>query len=113
MRQRANMIATRVKFSVSMLGILLIAGCASSPAPQQPPGQQKTFKSPQAAVNALVAALGAHDTNQLKQIFGPAGGEIVSSGDAVADQYQANKFLAAYDRRRRWVWGLAEVVTRG
>ena len=76
-----------------------IGGCASSGGGQA--GQQRQFNSPQAAVDSLVAALRANDTNKLNEIFGPDGGEIVSSGDPVADQYQSQKFLAAYDQQHR------------
>jgi hypothetical protein len=88
------MIPRTITCALSVLGLLLASGCASS-------GEQKRFNSPQAAVDSLVAALRANDTAKLKQIFGPESGEIVSSGDPVADQNQAKKFLAAYDQRHR------------
>jgi len=43
---------------------------------------EQTFASPQAAVNALVAAAQSHDTNALHLIFGPAGQALISP-DAV------------------------------
>ena len=59
------------------------------------------FTSPDAAVTALVAALRANDTEQLRKIFGPAGDQIIWSGDPVADKLQIERFLAAYDERHR------------
>src|SRR4030095_15838573 len=90
------MIQRNLPITLALLLCLLVgSGCASS-------GGQKRFKSTQAAAAALVQALRAHDTAQLKQIFGPDSGEIVSSGDAVADRNQADRFLAAYDQQHRF-----------
>jgi hypothetical protein len=90
------MIQRNLPITLALLLCLLVgSGCASS-------GGQKRFKSPQAAADSLVQALRAHDTAQLKQIFGPDSGEIVSSGDAVADRNQADRFLAAYDQQHRF-----------
>jgi hypothetical protein len=77
-----------------MLAALIMAagGCASGP---------QQFDSPDAAVNSLVGALRTKDTPQLKKIFGADSDEIISSGDPVADQTQAEKFLAAYDAQHR------------
>ena len=62
---------------------------------------QKTFDSPQAAVNSLVSALRTSDQKQLKQIFGPEGNDIISSGDPVADRAEVSRFLDAYDAQHR------------
>ena len=69
---------------------LIAVGCASS---------QSHFDSPQAAADSLVAAVRAKDTAQLKKIFGKDSDAILASGDAVADDQQARKFLAAYDAK--------------
>jgi hypothetical protein len=47
-----------------------------------PAADEKTFASPQEAVNALVVAAKNHNTNALHSIFGPAGHDLVSP-DAV------------------------------
>ena len=47
---------------------------------------QKTFKSPEEAVKSLMDAVKSNDTKELLAIFGPAGKEIISSGDEVADK---------------------------
>src|SRR5688572_13762198 len=79
---------------VVLFGMFVGAGCASS-------AEQKRFKSPGAAADALVHAMRANDAEQLKQIFGPASDEIISSGDAVSDRNEADRFLAAYDTQNR------------
>jgi hypothetical protein len=63
--------------------------------------QQRTFASPEEAMTAAVAALRAHDSAQLKDIFGPDAEDILSSGDPVADQNAQAQFLARYDQKHR------------
>jgi hypothetical protein len=57
--------------------------------------KQKTFKSPQQAFRAVVEAAGTNDTAKLLVIFGPEGREIISSGDAVADERARQRFVRA------------------
>ncbi|MGE5300516.1 MAG: DUF2950 domain-containing protein [Acidobacteriota bacterium] len=57
--------------------------------------KQKMFKSPQQAFNALVQAARNNDTTELLAIFGPEGKEIISSGDAVADERGRERFVKA------------------
>jgi hypothetical protein len=86
-------------FLLFCCAFFLALGCASTQ-PTQPTGQTR-FDSPQAAADSLVTALRAHNTEQLNKIFGPDGGEILSSGDPVADQAGVERFLAAYDAKHR------------
>jgi hypothetical protein len=58
-------------------------------------GAQKMFKSPQQAFKALVAATRDNNTTELLAIFGPEGKDIISSGDAVADERARNRFVNA------------------
>jgi len=58
---------------------------------------QTIFASPQEAMRALVDALRAGDKDSLLAILGPEGQEIISSGDAVSDRADRDRFLAAYD----------------
>src|SRR4051794_15514294 len=64
------------------------AGCASS--------DQKQFSSPDAAAQSLVDALRRQDTGRLKQILGPEGNQILSSGDEAADRADVARFLSLY-----------------
>jgi len=75
----------------SCLIVALLVGCQSS--------SQRTFKSPEAAVDSLVSALRAHDTKRLNQIFGEDGTAIITSGDPVSDRNDFDRFLQAYDAK--------------
>jgi hypothetical protein len=80
--------------SIVLSTVLLAAsGCASS--------GQKKFSSPDAAVQSLVDALRKNDSGRLRQILGPAGGDILSSGDKVADRADASRFLTQYAAKHR------------
>jgi len=59
---------------------------------------QKSFSSPEEAVNALVAAVRANDIEEMMAILGPGSREVISSGDEVADRAGRKKFLNAYDQ---------------
>jgi hypothetical protein len=59
--------------------------------------KQATYKSPQEAVDALVAAVKSGATSGIVAVLGPEGEELASSGDPVADQAARQRFEAAYD----------------
>jgi hypothetical protein len=59
--------------------------------------KQKSFQTPEEAAKALVDAAKAGDTKELLVIFGPAGKEIISSGDEVADKAARERFVKAYE----------------
>jgi hypothetical protein len=75
-----------------MAAVALAAGIALLPAAAQT--GQKTFATPQEAAQALVDAASANDTTAMLRIFGPAGKDIVESGDAAADKENREKFAA-------------------
>jgi hypothetical protein len=60
-------------------------------------GKQDSYPSPQAAVDALVAAVKADDIQAIVHVLGPEGRELASSGDPVADSATREKFASAYD----------------
>ena len=64
---------------------------------------QKSFKSPEEAVKALIDATKGNDTKELMAIFGPAGKELILSGDGVADQVGRDRFVKAYEMMSRVV----------
>jgi Protein of unknown function (DUF2950) len=70
--------------------VLLVAGISTIPAFTQPP--QKTFSTPQEAARALIDAAANNDTAAMLQIFGPAGKDIVQSGDPAADKESRGQF---------------------
>jgi Protein of unknown function (DUF2950) len=63
--------------------------------------KQASFKSPEAAVDALVAALKANDERGLVALFGPESGKLIGSGDATADQAERAKFVAAFQEAHK------------
>jgi len=58
---------------------------------------QRSFASPDEAVQALVAAVRAHDYKELLAILGPGSKELISSGDEAADRTGREKFIKAYE----------------
>lgn len=60
---------------------------------------QQTFKTPQDAVDALVATAKSADPKAAIAILGPGGDDIVSSGDKVADEAARTRFVASYDAK--------------
>jgi hypothetical protein len=63
--------------------------------------QQKTFKSPDAAVKALVDATRANDVKALEALFGPGSQDLISSGDDVDDTRGREMFVKAYGYAHR------------
>jgi Protein of unknown function (DUF2950) len=65
---------------------------------------QKTFNSPEEAVKAFIEAAKANDTKALLAILGPAGKEIISSGDEVADKETRERLAQKYDQKNKLEW---------
>ncbi|HYA91884.1 MAG TPA: DUF2950 domain-containing protein [Thermodesulfobacteriota bacterium] len=65
--------------------------------------KQKSFKSPEEAVKALIDAVRGNDTKELLAIFGPAGKELIFSGDEVADKAWRERFVKAYEEMNKLV----------
>jgi hypothetical protein len=63
------------------------------------PYLQTRFFSPEAAVQALVAATKADDLQTIQAILGPGSEELISSGDRVADKVIRDKFVASYEEK--------------
>lgn len=84
----------------TLLALILTAVFLSMPV-SAAAARQKTFTSPEKAVQALVDSLKKNDRRALSSIFGPDSGKLVSSGDPVADQYRREQFIAAYEESLR------------
>ena len=56
----------------------------------------KTFASPEEAVQALVAASRANDTQAILAVLGDGARDIVRSGEAAVDKQARERFVAAY-----------------
>ena len=57
--------------------------------------------TPEEAVKALIDATKENDTKELMAILGPAGKELILSGDEVADQFGRDRFVKAYEMMSR------------
>ena len=62
---------------------------------------QKTFGTPEAAVEALVKALRDHNEKELVALFGPGSESLISSGDKVDDRERTEKFVRLYGEANR------------
>jgi hypothetical protein len=60
---------------------------------------QQDYQTPQAAIDALVAAAKSKDQKAALVVFGRNGEDIISSGDKVADEVARQKFVASYEAK--------------
>jgi hypothetical protein len=63
--------------------------------------KQKTFGTPEAAVEALVKALRDSNEKEIVAIFGPGSESLISSGDKVDDRETRAEFIRLYDEKNR------------
>lgn len=83
--------------------IAVVAVCWFVPAASDSATAPENFASPAQAVDSFVAAARRNDPAELLAIFGPAGRDLVSSGDAIADSAARARFVAHYTERSRIV----------
>jgi hypothetical protein len=81
-----------------LLAFALQAGAQSAPQPTAKPAA-KLFDSPQQAAEALIAAAGKFDTAALEEIFGPAGHDIILSGEEALDRKNLAEFAARAEEK--------------
>jgi len=62
---------------------------------------EQSFKTTDAAVDALVSAARSDDRKALMEILGRGSSDIVSSGDPVADTASYQRFVSAYDAKHQ------------
>lgn len=91
--KRACRISTAVTATLFLTALILTP---SRVAAAEPTGQ-KTFPSPQQAIEALVAAVQSDGDAGLLEVFGPGSEPLIASGDPVADQTGRARFLRAFD----------------
>jgi hypothetical protein len=77
-------------------------GASLMPTFAQQPGQQ-TFASVDDAGRAFFAAMQAPDDRSLMHILGPAGNDVISSGDPAEDLDARTNFTTKYEEMRRFV----------
>jgi hypothetical protein len=90
-----------VRFPIFAL-LALFWGASFVPAFAQQPGQQ-TFASAEDAGRSLFAAMQATDDRALLSILGPAGKDVISSGDAAEDLDARTGFTIKYEEMHRFV----------
>jgi len=81
-----------------MMSAVLVAGYAGCAVSAQ--SSQETFKSPEAASEALFTAVRGRDDPALARILG-AGRELLSSGDAAEDKADQERFVRKYGEMHR------------
>jgi hypothetical protein len=87
---------------VLLIGLVVIGFGISRPALAQQPGQ-KTFSSPTAAAEALVAATQKNDKQEMLAILGHSSQDLISSGDRVDDKERHDLFVKKYHEMHRFV----------
>jgi Protein of unknown function (DUF2950) len=100
------------KFIRIAMSVLFALGlvCWSAPVLAQQPGQ-RTFASAGEAGRALFNATKAEDEQVLLAILGPAGKDVLSSGDAHEDSNARVGFVAKYQEMHRFVTEANGTVT--
>lgn len=98
-----------VRFAVSVIFALSLGG-SSAPMFAQEPGQ-RTFASAEDGSRALFDAMRAQDEESRLSILGPAGKDVISSGDAVEDSDTRASFVVKYEEMHRFVTEANETET--
>ncbi len=98
-----------VRFAVSVLFALSL-GCSSAPMFAQEPGQ-RTFASAEDASRTFFAAMQAQDEQAQLRILGPAGKDVLSSGDPQEDLDSRVSFVVKYQEMHRFVTETDGTVT--
>jgi hypothetical protein len=82
-------------------GVLMLATLLAASNPRQQArgdtaaaSAQRSFATPEAAVDELIKATGDYDISALKQIFGPNGADFISTPDPVQDKNRGEAFAA-------------------
>jgi hypothetical protein len=89
---------------ISGLGIVAMLALAGAPlASFAAEGKQEAYSTPEAAVDALIAANRTGSQPELLKILGPGAQKLISSGDPVADKESRDKFITAYDTAHKLV----------
>ncbi|MGB4784058.1 MAG: DUF2950 family protein, partial [Candidatus Acidiferrum sp.] len=98
-----------LRFAASVLFVLFL-GCSSAPTFAQQPGQ-RTFASAEDAASALFAVMHGQDEDSSLSILGPAGKDVISSGDPVEDSDTRASFVVKYEEMHRFVTEANGAVT--
>ena len=99
---RAAVFAAAACF-MSVSATAVVADTPATAPTTQPDAAAPTFATPDAAVDALVAAARSQSGDDLQRVLGAAGKQVADSGDAVADQNARDRFCHAYDQQHQIV----------
>lgn len=99
MKYRIRLKHKTAHFVVHISFVILIAAFFAQAEAASTRVKQKTFPSAEEAVEALVSAIKINDEKELRAIFGPAGDDLFSSGDPVADRQVRDRFLNRYETK--------------
>lgn len=95
-RTRYPSARTLLVFAIALFVVVMFQGTALAAQPKQ-----KTFETPEAAVESLIKALRDHDEKALLAIFGPGSETLISSGDKVDDRERREEFVRLYGEANR------------
>jgi hypothetical protein len=79
----------------------LLAALVASAAPLAASAEPQSFDTPDAAVDAVIAALDARDAEALLAVFGPENRDVIFTGDDASDREDWRTFLANYQTLHR------------
>lgn len=88
-------------FTSSILTAVLLAVALTASTAIATSHEHKHFATPEAAIEALIAALKAHDKPALQAMVGPEEKDLIDSGDPVADRLAAEAFVELYESAHR------------
>ena len=80
--------------------VAILGGLLAAPGRAQQPAQ-KTFGTAELASQALFAAVKSGDIAALLAVLGPAGQDIVASGDSAQDAHERAQFVHKYEEMHR------------
>jgi hypothetical protein len=93
----------RLASITTLLAMLVLGGCSKEPGNQSQNQNHQSFATPEAALEALVAAVEKNDLATLQRILGPGAEGVLDSGDPVQDKTDRADFLTAYRARHALV----------
>lgn len=85
---------------VAAAALLLAALCDSGFAAAKRTGQE-LFQSPEEAANAFFHAVKSKDSKRLLAILGPAGKDLIHSGDSVADREAGDQVVRMFEENNK------------
>ena len=97
LRHAANRVLVVLRLGAAAMGLIAFAAVS----PLAAAAAQKTFATPTAAVDALIAANRGNHIGKLLNILGPQSAELIYSGDPIADRRGRERFVAAYDKAHK------------